>query len=84
MDILDEFYKEWQQCNTCIGLDFELGDAANYTFCFDLRRRRFLCPVSFSFFIPSSKKSACFFMFDFKIHFSKKIVKRQKCKKSII
>merc|ERR1712110_498766 len=45
IDIIDEFYKEWQQCNTCIGIDFEQNQTANYSFCFDLNRRRFLCPA---------------------------------------
>lgn len=42
--IIDQFYKEWQQCNACIGLDFSEDEPRNYSFCYDLKRRRFVCP----------------------------------------
>lgn len=45
--IIDQFYKEWQQCNACVGLDFEQDQpniTENYSFCYDLKRRRFICP----------------------------------------
>ena len=47
VDVFDKVYKEYQTCRACVKYDFGPKFeqiSRNYSFCYDFRKRRFLCP----------------------------------------
>lgn len=45
VDVFDKIYKDYQTCLACVKHDFGEKMVPKYSFCYDLREFRFLCPT---------------------------------------
>lgn len=43
-DIFDEIYKEYHTCLSCVNHDYGLKNVPKYSFCYDLKSYKFVCP----------------------------------------